>query len=349
MTLARKLNNYLSKMSKTNFIVTGANGFLGSHIVKELLKQKYSVVAVIRRHNDWSQAQKDNNLQMVTADVCDNEGLAKIFDEFANRHTVVIHAAGKISISTKLTKELEKVNIGGTKNIIKLSKKHQIKRLVYVSSVHALTEKPNNQVIFETNDFDPQKVFGGYAKTKAAASRLINQARDNLDAMIVHPSGLIGPGNPKNSYFKQMMIDYAKGQFRMTLSGGYDFTDVRDVASAIVTASLKPSAKNQNYLLANQFLSLSELLTTIDQKLGRQKKLIILPKWLGLLTGFLAEIFYKLTRRTPVITYYSVKTMYSNGNFSHAKASRELDYQPRPIKQSIADTIDNLKQQGMIE
>ncbi len=334
-------------MAKTNFIVTGANGFLGSYIIKQLLTEKHQVTAVILKHNDWSTDFSHPNLKFKIADIRNFEKLAQIFKQ-QPKNSIIIHAASIISIATRQTKLLKDVNIKGTENIIELAKQNQAKRLVYISSVHALTELPPGQTIVETNDFDPKKVFGGYSKTKAAASKLVVDARQDLDTVIIHPSGLIGPNDPNRSNFKQMIIDYAKGEFKISLSGGYDFSDVRDVAKAIVVASTKSIAQNQNYILSNQFLTLSQLLKIIDDNLNRKQKLINLPKWLALTTGFLAEIFYKLTKRIPVITYYSIKVLYSNGLFSHAKATQELDYQPRPIEQTIKDTVENLKQQKLI-
>ena len=109
--------------------------------------------------------------------------------------------------------------------------KNKVSKLIYVSSVHAIPEKEDGGIITETYDFDPGKVVGLYAQTKAKATRAVLAAsKKGLNAYVVHPSGIIGPGDYGNGHSTQLIIDYIKGRLVAYVNGGYDFVDVRDVA-----------------------------------------------------------------------------------------------------------------------
>ena len=106
---------------------------------------------------------------------------------------MVIHTAGIVDISETVSPQLYDVNVNGTRNIVALCREYGIQRLVYVSSVHAIPEKDKTSVLTEVNHFSPGEVTGGYAKTKAEATQLVlDAASEGLDAVVVHPSGILG-------------------------------------------------------------------------------------------------------------------------------------------------------------
>ena len=108
----------------------------------------------------------------------------------------MIHTAGIVSIASNIEPVLMKVNVDGSNNVIRSCIKHAVKRLVYVSSVHAIAELPYGKTMKETDSFDPDTVVGGYAKTKAIATQsAIDARKSGLDTVVVHPSGMIGPGD----------------------------------------------------------------------------------------------------------------------------------------------------------
>lgn len=116
--------------------------------------------------------------------------------------------------------------------------KYGISRLVYVSSVHAIPEKEKGQVIRETNRFSASLVKGIYGKTKAEATAYVKRAaQKGLDAVIVHPSGIIGPGDDAKGYMTETIRLYLRGYFPTAIEGGYDFVDVRDVAEGIINCA----------------------------------------------------------------------------------------------------------------
>lgn len=334
-----------------HFLVTGANGFLGNHLIGQLLARGYRVLGLILEDNTWSLAQTDDRLQLRQVDLTDRTRLAAIFQELANPELIVIHTAGIISIASKVESILERVNVGATRHVLDLCQRYRVKRLVYVSSVHAIPELPNNQFMTEIKQFDPKKVVGGYAQTKAQASQLVVDARAmGLDTVIVHPSGMLGPGDYGAGSIKQVLLDYLNKKLNFIVAGGYDFVDVRDVATAIIEASLLPTAKNQNYILSNRYFSMLDIIRLVDQLYPeRQHRLRLLPSWCLNIVAATAEIWASLRRVPPTLTRYSVQALKSNANFSHHKATTELGYRPRLMQKTIYDTVEWYKEQQLIK
>lgn len=128
-----------------------------------------------------------------------------------------------IDISDEVTPLIYDVNVNGTKTVAGLCLEKHVKRLVYVSSVHAIPENGSFGVMQEVTDFSEKKVFGGYAKTKAEATRaVLDMVKQGLDAVIVHPSGILGPFGGTGNYLVQLVSDYIQGRLPACVKGGYD-------------------------------------------------------------------------------------------------------------------------------
>lgn len=335
-------------MSKT-YIITGANGFLGNNIVRELNRSEPSAtVRALVSSLDHADALAGLNCRIFAGDVTKPKTLEPIFDVPNNSEVYVIHCAAIVYIKSKPNPAVYQVNVLGTKHIVDKTLDLGAK-LVYVNSVHALPELPNNAQITEIRDFDPNKVVGEYAKSKAEAAHYVLEAVQNrgLDACIVHPSGIIGPYDFKTSHLTQLIIDAATGRLRAGVKGGYDFVDVRDVTNGILAACAK-GQPGECYILSGHYVSVPELLQLVAKASDQKPITTFLPLWLAKLTAPLSEIYYSLRKQPPLYTKYSLYTLESNANFSHAKADRELGYHTRPISETIADTVHWLQETGRI-
>lgn len=333
---------------KKIYIVTGANGFLGNNIVRKLLQDKENEVRALVLPNDTVKSLDGLNCKIYYGDVTKEETLEEIFSTEENGEVFVIHCAAIVYIKTKYNKKVYDVNVNGTKNIIKKVLEKDAK-LVYVSSVHAITEKLNNETITEIKDFDPNKVKGQYAKTKAETAKYVLEMVKNktLNACIVHPSGIIGPNDFGNSHLTQLIIDFASGRLTACVKGGYDFVDVRDVANGVISACHK-GRKGECYILSNRYVEVKELLDTISEIRNTKKIKTILPMWLAKLTAPLSEIYYGILKQPPLYTKYSLYTLNSNSNFSNEKAKLELGYKTRELQETIKDTVTWLKENKRI-
>lgn len=330
------------------YIVTGANGFLGNNIVRILAKDPNNQIRALVSSLDRAEALQGIKCDIFAGDVTKPESLKEIFDVPANSQVYVIHCAAVVYIKSKPNPAVYQVNVLGTKHIVEKTLEVNGK-LVYVNSVHAIPELPNGQTMTEITNFDPSKVEGEYAKSKAEAAAYVLSAVQNrgLDACIVHPSGIIGPNDFKISHLTQLIIDAATGRLKAGVKGGYDFVDVRDVAAGIIAACAK-GKPGECYILSGHYISIPELFQMIAQATNGKPIKTFLPLWLAKLTAPLSELYYDFKKQPPLYTKYSLYTLESNANFSHAKADRELDYHSRPPQDTITDTVNWLKSTGRI-
>ena len=167
----------------------------------------------------------------------------------------------------------------------------------------------------------------------------------NLNACIIHPSGIIGPYDYGNSHLTELVREVSNGKLFAIVKGGYDFVDVRDVAAAIITASKKDN-KGECYILSNRYITIKELSDLICDVQGIKKIKIVLPICLAKIIAPFFEAYYNLKKQTPLFTKYSLYTLSSNSNFSNKKAKEELEYKNRDMKDTIKETISWLNKKG---
>lgn len=330
------------------FVVTGANGHLGNSVIRELLDRHYKVRGLILP-SDSDDMLISLGVDVVFGDITNLESLHPLFVKDDHEELIVIHTAGIVSIASKKHKLLDKVNIEGTKNIVDLSLKNNIKRFIYVSSVHAIPELDNEQIIREVNSFSPEYVVGSYAKSKAVATQyVLDQVKNGLNAVVVHPSGIIGPYDFGKSHMTMMIEDYLNGYLTSRINGAYDFVDVRDVASGIINASFS-GKKGECYILSGNQVSIKKLFEDLKKYSGKKLRINVLPMWFAKWSAPLAELYYKIRKLPPIYTSYSLYTLKSNSMFSKEKAVTELNYTVRPFEETIAQTMSWLVKEKRIK
>ena len=336
------------------YVITGATGHLGNGLLWLLQQRKAPVKIRIMAlpGEDVSALSPYQEIEIVRGDVCDYDSLISAFDGrsagIQPQETAVIHCAGVVSIYKKDDGTARRVNVEGTANVIEACRVLGIGRLLYVSSVHALTEAAHGGVMREQSRMEPAKVVGLYAKTKAEASNLVlDAARNGLDAVVVHPAGIIGPLDPGCTHSTQLVLEYLKGGLRIAVPGGYNFVDVRDVAQGILSA-VERGKSGQCYILSGRYISVKEILATLFDITGLHKCKLLVPMFLAKLAAPFSELHYRRIRKKPLFTGYSLYTLGANSNFDHSRATRELGFRPRPIRDSLADTVTYLKSHGRL-
>ena len=317
------------------YLVTGATGFLGRVVAEELVRRKAQVHAHVL-HDDPYTDLLPKEVRTVIGDVCDKSSLSDFFAD-ADSRTCVIHCAGIVSVASRPGPRLYQVNVGGTWKVLRQCMEHDVGKMVYVSSVHAIPEKPKGCIISEDCEFSPGLVDGDYAKSKAAATELVFDAAERgLNASIVFPSGIIGPGDLQGGSFTSMAKSFLSGKLPFAVRGGYDFVDVRDVANGILACS-ESGEPGKGYILSGCYVTIRRMLQLVGKAAKLKYRSICLP--LGL--ARLAAPYYErrsLRERKPLFfTPYSVSVLASNGQFSHAAASERFAYQPRPIEETLGD------------
>lgn len=317
------------------YLVTGATGFLGRVVAEELVRRKAQVHALVL-HDDPYTDLLPKEVRTVIGDVCDKSSLSDFFAD-ADSRTCVIHCAGIVSVASRPGPRLYQVNVGGTWKVLRQCMEHDVGKMVYVSSVHAIPEKPKGCIISEDCEFSPGLVDGDYAKSKAAATELVFDAAERgLNASIVFPSGIIGPGDLQGGSFTSMAKSFLSGKLPFAVRGGYDFVDVRDVARGILACS-ESGEPGKGYILSGCYVTIRRMLQLVGKAAKLKYRSLCLP--LGL--ARLAAPYYErrsLRERKPLFfTPYSVSVLASNGQFSHAAASERFAYQPRPIEETLGD------------
>lgn len=333
-------------MKKIIYIVTGAAGHLGSTVVRRLLALGKTIRTLVLPH----EMHKDDLIgtEIYEGDVCNEESLEPLFAAQEGEELIVIHCAGIVSIASGYHKIVYDVNVSGTRNVVNCCMKHHVKKLVYVSSVHAIPEKPKGEIITEISHFDPDKVVGLYAKTKSEATQIVlNAAAEGLDASVVHPSGICGPYDYGRGHITQLFNDYYRGTLTAAVKGGYDFCDVRDVADGIISC-VENGKQGECYILSGKYYSIPDMLEYFHEITGKKPIKTYLPLWFAKLTAPLAEVYYKILKQPPLYTPYSLYTLETNANFSNEKAKSWLGYHVRPITDTIRDMMNWMKKEKLI-
>jgi len=321
---------------KKLYIITGANGHLGRALLEILEKDDGDIRGLVLESDS---CMSTDRVQYFHGDVREVESLKPLFETEEPREISVIHTAGIVDISEDVSPLIYDVNVNGTKNIIALCEAFRVKRLIHVSSVHAIPEKNDGSVLSEVGHFSASDVVGGYAKTKAEATQAVLDATQNgLDAVIVHPSGILGPYDERsNNHLVQMVADYMSGKLLACVNGGYDFVDVRDVAKGIMLA-LEKGESGECYILSNRYYKIKDALRLVRNKV-KVKNIPTLPMWVANMVAPLIQYHAQRKKKRPLYTKYSLHTLSTNANFSHDKATSQLGYRPRDLALTMRDTV----------
>ena len=324
---------------KRIYIVTGASGFLGNNIIRMLEHDDNAEVRAFVLNGESITSLNNLKCSIYYGDVTKADTLNSIFDGSGDAEIFVIHCAAVVYIKSKYNSKVYDVNVNGTKNIVDKVLDYNAK-LIYVSSVHAIPEKSDGNLISEVSIFNPDNVVGLYAKTKAEAARYVmDSVKDKgLNACIVHPSGILGPYDFSNSHLTALVREIVRGKLPMCVKGGYDFVDVRDVAKGIIMACDK-GKKGECYIMSGEFVSIKKLADLVCDVVGKKRIKVVLPIMIAKIVAPFYEMYYNVKGKTPLFTKYSLYTLSSNSNFSNEKAKRELGFVTRDITDTVRDMV----------
>jgi len=323
--------------------VTGATGLLGNALVRELELRGRKVRAIVRPTSKTA-CLNGCYAEIVYGDVLDYKSLIAAFYGVET----VYHLASEVSIMPGSNKKLQEINLKGTENVINACIETGVKKLVYTSSIHAFKEQNSSQIVDESLSFDPESPMGLYNRTKAQASLYVAQAaKKGLDTYILCPTAIIGPYDFKVSNLGSMFIEYCNRRQKIIIDGAYDFVDVRDVAAGHILAAEK-GKPGEAYILSGHRLTIDELMKQLETITGIPAPKFKFPYWLAIAVAFVSPVYYKLSGSKPVFTVFSLKTVKSNSFISHEKASSQLGYCPRPIRQTLEENIKWFKENNYL-
>lgn len=324
-------------------LVTGATGHLGNVLVRELINRGELVRALVLPDEDLSPI-KGLPIDIVKGDILQPESLIPAMQGI----DLVYHMAALVTIMPGKEDILRQINVQGTKNVLAAAKNAGVRRLVYTSSIHALSRPPKGEPITEEVQFDTNNPAGFYDQTKAEASVAVQAAvREGLDAVIVCPTGVIGPYDYRQSEMGLLMVGWIKQKMRVMIDGIFDFVDVRDVARGHILAAEK-GKPGEVYILSGEPISFKKLIKIVEDASGIHNKTLFIPFWFAYFITYFTPLYYKITRTKAQFTRYALETVFSNSEISSDKARRELGFSPRSLVESVVDTLRWYAENGKI-
>ena len=330
-------------------LITGATGHIGNILVKQLADrypdEKLRVFLLPGERVDMFSGL---TLELIFGDI----RRAGEVRRAVNGARLVFHLAGLIDTAPRRPELLDQVNVGGTRNVVDACLEYHVERLVYVSSVHALPDLPDNQLISEIKDFPVPDLLGPYARSKSAATAVVYDGiARGLDAVVVFPSGVIGPFDYQKSQMGRLLRYLStQGWVRlvMTFDGAYNFVDARDVVAGLIAAAEKGRC-GEGYILSGHRVTMREVIRLEREALNqRQPRIFRTFNGLVRFAARITHISCRILHIKPIFTPYSIAVLESNSNISHEKATRELSYEPRPLLDTFRDSLDWMAEKGQI-
>lgn len=319
--------------------VTGASGLLGGNLIRELLKQGHRVRALI--HQD-QRAVAGLDVERVSADLNDASSLENAFASV----DVVYHLASLISINMNSWDDVYRVNVLGTRNVVDACLRSGVKRLVHVSSTHSRQPEPFDQTLDEDRPLVADPTLPPYDRSKALGELEIQKGIERgLDAIIIIPSGILGPYDFRPSLLGESLQLMQRGGIPALVTGGYNWVDARDVATGAICAA-NIAKTGSRYILSGHWHSIHEVATLAAKIGGTRAPGILIPLRLAELAAPIMENLATIRGSQPIFTRAMLSALKSNRYMSHERATRDLGYQPRSFLETLTDTLNWFKAQN---
>ncbi|MGZ3770652.1 MAG: NAD-dependent epimerase/dehydratase family protein [Bdellovibrio sp.] len=324
-------------------LVTGANGFLGSWVTKALVAEGHEVYALVRAKSDISEL-SGVACKYVHGDVTDVHSLLNAFKDM----DTVFHLAGVIAYKKSQRSLMDKVNVQGTANVVNVCREYKTRRLVYLSSVVAIGGSFNpKQILNEDSEYNISDLNLGYFETKFQAEKIVKKAceKGEINAVILNPTTIYGSGDAKKGS-RKMQLKVAQGKMKFYTSGGVNVVAVEDVVQGILSA-WKNGRSCQRYILSGENILIKDLFAMIAEEAGVKPPSHLIPSPLlhtmGAVGDFMESVGLKgsLSRENAYTA-----TMYHY--FDSSKAQRELGFKPRPAKEAIHNSVQWMKDHGLL-
>lgn len=319
-------------------LVTGADGLLGSHIVRELLADGYEVKA-FTLPNSPSKTLTGLPIEHAHGNICRLEEVVQAMQGC----DMVIHAAASTKVWPTRSKDIWEINLNGTQNIVEAAIQCKIRRLVYISSASSFSPGSKEHPGTENNPFNGYHYQLDYVDSKFAAQEYILRATQEKDlpAILINPTFMFGEYDSQPSSGKMIVAVY-QGTLPGYTSGGKNFVYAKDVARASVNA-LTMGRIGQCYIAGNTNLSYPELFEKMARIMGVKAPAIRIPNPLIMVYGYLGTIWGKLMKRPPELNHATARVSCDQQYYSGQKAVNELNMPQTPLETAILNAFNWLK------
>lgn len=333
--------------------VTGGTGLVGSHLLYELTKAEIPVRALKRETSDLKQVLQTfgyysttpeklfNRIEWVNGDILNSESLENVLDGV----TEIYHCAAIVSFRSSDRKKMISNNVEGTANLVNAALEKGVKRFCHVSSIAALGRNSNSLPVTEETNWVPVKRISGYSESKFfSETEVWRGIEEGLDAIIVNPSIILGPGN-WNSGSPKLFKTILDGM-KFYTKGITGFVDVKDVVNAMLTLmdnSHFEKCKNQRFILNAENMSYQNLFYQIADALHKPRPRFFASNFLLGLLWRASTLWGWLTFKPTMITREAVANSNSQFYFDGSKITRITGFQYSPISRTIEAVAGFLK------
>ncbi len=316
-------------------LVTGATGFLGSAIARELLQDGRKIKLLARENADLRNIE-GLDAEVVKGDLRDRESLKSAMQDCS----ALYHAAAYYSLWDRDKKLIYDINVQGTRNILETALELDLEQVVYTSTVGCIGLSKDRKPANEDQPMDPATLSNDYKISKFQAEKIaLEMYGRGLPVIIVNPSTPIGPRDIKPTPTGKIVLDFLKGKMPAYLDTGLNLIDVTDCARGHILAE-KKGKPGERYILGNKNMSLKEILLALEKITGIKAPSIKMPYWVAYAAGLACETFSNLvTHKPPAVPLAGVKMAKYFMYFDSSKAIRELGLPQNPVENPLSQSV----------
>jgi dihydroflavonol-4-reductase len=316
--------------------LTGSSGFVGAHVLRELIAAGYEVRALVRSLQDV-----EGKVEYVTGDLQNVGEWAKALDGCR----YVVHCAALYSFAPRDRALVHRVNVIGTAGLVEAARVAGVERVVLTSSSATLGHARNGRPCTE-NDFAPEGRSAGYHHSKVEQERAAFAGRVPVVALL--PTAPIGPGDWKPTPTGQMVLDFARGKmFARPPRGGLNLVPVEDVARAHVTA-LQRATPGERYILGGENLLLDDVWQLLSEVTGKPMPRMRVPDSLALAIAYADEARCRVTAGQPFVPLEGVRMARERMFADSSKAAQTLGFHPGPLRDALERAVRWYRERGYV-
>jgi dihydroflavonol-4-reductase len=326
-------------------LVTGATGFLGWHVARQLLERGLPVRGLVR-DPARSKAALDEleGIETVHGDLRDADSLARAVGGCGT----VFHVAADYRLWTPQPEEMYRSNVDGTRNLLDAARKAGVERCVYTSTVGCIGF-PKDRPGDEDTPVGLEDMSGAYKRSKFMAEQVARQfASEGFPVVIVNPTAPIGDHDFKPTPTGKMVVDFLKGAMPAFLDTGLNVAYVGDVAAGH-WAALERGRVGERYILGGENMTLQQILQTLGKITGRKTPTMRIPYAVAYAAGMASTGFAALTGKEPMAPIDAVRMARKKMWVRHDKATRELGYTARPAVEALRRAAEWFQENGYCE
>lgn len=321
-------------------LVTGANGFLATNVIIDLLSRGYLVRGLLRNLNNFTYSQHPN-LELLQGDFTEKE----FFEKTVAGCECVIHTAAITDQSLRRYSDYHRVNVAAVEDMITIAISAKVKRFVYVSSAnafgHGSKKNPGNEQKTAGKPFTDSN----YAMSKVHGQQVVLAYKDKIDVVVLNPSFMLGPYDSGPSSGRIILMGYDK-RFVFYPPGGKNFVHVADAATGVVNA-MEKGKNGEAYLLASENLSYREFFQKLSKIAGNKPIMVKTPGFILHLAGYFGNIARFFGFKTN-LSMANMRILCTKGFYSNQKAVNELGVNFKNTEKAIKDAIEWFTEKKMI-